>query len=123
VRDKEASSSITLIDKELPRLPVLLKLVQLAPWLGRTNVCCYLISHFCDYSALLCLCAEGVRLAIGEGGCCASRALFVGALLGACAGMERGGGAPVFPDGWQSKYSEYHKVVKQAQELCHSRLH
>eukprot|EP00983_Pelagomonas_calceolata_P121403 1160797-Pelagomonas_calceolata.AAC.8 len=62
--------------------------------------------------------AEGVRLAISEGGCCASRAAFVGALLGASSGVKDGS---VIPRGWEEKYRQYDAVLEHAQMICQAR--
>jgi hypothetical protein len=61
--------------------------------------------------------AQGVQAAIREGGCCASRASYVGAVLGAAAA---GAGAPL-PQDWAKKYAAMKQVVLAAQHLCDAR--
>lgn len=59
--------------------------------------------------------AEGVRLALQAGGCCASRASFVGACLGAL------GGAEAVPEGWVARHGEGARVRREAEALCAAR--
>ncbi|KAF5831978.1 ADP-ribosylation/Crystallin J1 [Dunaliella salina] len=62
--------------------------------------------------------AAGVRLAISEGGCCASRAAYLGALLGASVGNKDG----VIPRDWAVKYRQYDAVFKHARMICQTRF-
>ncbi len=57
----------------------------------------------------------GVRLALREGGCCASRAAYVGAMLGAMVGREG------LPEGWLAKYTAQEQVAGWAEALCDAR--
>ncbi|KAJ9525938.1 hypothetical protein QJQ45_009406 [Haematococcus lacustris] len=59
--------------------------------------------------------AEAVRLAIREGGCCASRSAYVGAVMGALAGVAG------VPPAWQAAYSQSTAVSEAAGVLCRAR--
>ncbi|GFH14097.1 predicted protein [Haematococcus lacustris] len=59
--------------------------------------------------------AEAVRLAIREGGCCASRSAYVGAVMGALAGVAG------VPPAWQAAYSQSTAVAEAAGVLCRGR--
>ena len=55
---------------------------------------------------------EGVRGALRGGGCCASRALFVGACLGAR------GGADAIPVRWRKRARKHRECFALAERLC-----
>ena len=59
----------------------------------------------------------GVRLAIREGGCCASRAAYVGAALGARLHL----GLHALPADWVARYPQYNYVVQQTRQLLQLR--
>jgi hypothetical protein len=57
----------------------------------------------------------GIRDALAGGGCCASRAGFAGALLGALLGQG------CIPDTWSSRCSNWQEVQAAAQKVCAAR--
>ena len=57
----------------------------------------------------------GVRLALREGGCCASRAAYVGACLGAWLGPE------AVPEHWLQQCLLMEELVGGAEAVCRSR--
>lgn len=57
----------------------------------------------------------GVRLAIREGGCCASRAAYVGACLGALEGLD------AVPTSWRSRCADFDGVLADAEAICRAR--
>ncbi|GLC50861.1 hypothetical protein PLESTB_000440000 [Pleodorina starrii] len=64
----------------------------------------------------------GVRLAVREGGCCASRAAYVGACLGAMVAAAPGGGQLVgLPEEWLARYSEAAQVRAWAETVLEAR--
>jgi hypothetical protein len=65
----------------------------------------------------------GVRAAIAEGGCCASRAAYVGACLGALAGSGPGAHlvGPGLPAAWCARYTAHGDVLAAALKLCDAR--
>lgn len=78
--------------------------------------CGYLKNMTMLLSSLL---AEGVRLSISEGGCCASRSAYLGALLGGYGGFKQGQHIPAI---WRQKYTDgFAAVVQAVQEICSAR--
>ncbi|PNH12277.1 Crystallin J1A [Tetrabaena socialis] len=66
----------------------------------------------------------GVRLAVREGGCCASRAAYVGACLGALTaggGVGGAGGGEDLPARWVAKYTAAEQVRSWALQICEAR--
>jgi hypothetical protein len=57
----------------------------------------------------------GIRDALAGGGCCASRAGFAGALLGALLGPG------CIPDTWSSRCSSWQEVQAAAEKVCAAR--
>ncbi len=57
----------------------------------------------------------GVRLAVREGGCCASRAAYVGACLGGLLGPE------AVADDWLERFSMQAEVREWAEAICATR--
>lgn len=55
---------------------------------------------------------EGVRGALRGGGCCASRAMFVGACLGAR------GGADAVPVRWRKRFRKHRECFALTERLC-----
>ena len=55
---------------------------------------------------------DAVRGALRGGGCCASRALFVGACLGAR------GGADAVPPRWRKRTRKHRECLALAERLC-----
>ncbi len=62
---------------------------------------------------------KGVRLAIREGGCCASRASYVGACLGAM--LSPADGASLIPEDWVRRCAVYAQVAEDARAICTAR--
>ncbi len=60
--------------------------------------------------------AQGIRAAIREGGCCASRASYAGALLGALGGEEGG-----VPAAWRARCTELPRIVEAVDAICLAR--
>ncbi|KAG2442291.1 hypothetical protein HXX76_002377 [Chlamydomonas incerta] len=64
----------------------------------------------------------GVRLAVREGGCCASRAAYVGACLGTMvAGADEGVGSGALPPDWLAKYTSAARVQAWAEVVVAAR--
>lgn len=61
------------------------------------------------------LVTDAVRDALAAGGCCASRASFVGACMGALLGVE------AVPAGWLQKYEAIDAVQQWASTVCEAR--
>lgn len=57
----------------------------------------------------------GVRLALREGGCCASRTAFVGACLGAGMGPE------AVPEAWLKRFTAGGETLERIANVCRSR--